>query len=209
LPHPPNASQRPPRPIPEKKASKSSKASAPAKKSEKSDKKDGPKKTLSAFILYGMAERQNIIDQNGGSETVKASEVMKLLGAAWKVVDADTKKKFEDESARDKERFLKQKKEFDETGKFTKTTEEVEADRVREEKAKASKDKDKRKRLAALEEKKAGKVSEKKTEDAEVEAGDAEVEAGAPSATAVEEEVEEDVEEPIKEDEVEDDAGEE
>jgi len=185
------------------KATKSSKTNTPAKskeksaKSEKSEKKDGgPKKPLSAYVLFGMAERQNIIDQNGGTEAVKVSEVMGLVGAAWRVADADTKKKFEDEAVREKERFAKQKKEFDETGKFTKSADEVEADRVRDEKAKASKEKEKRKR----EEKKAEKSSEKVDKETPG------PEDAAPPAE--EEEVEEDAEEPTKEDEVEDaDAG--
>lgn len=132
------------------KASKSSKTSTPAKPKEKPEKKSGgPKKALSAYMLFGAGERQNVIDQNGGADKVAPKEVMSLLGVAWKAADAETRKKYEDAALADKERYARQKAEFDKTGTYTKTPEEIALEQTRAEKLQISKEKAKQKAAAS------------------------------------------------------------
>lgn len=198
------------------KPKKTTKSLTPVKAKEKADKADkaakdkegGPKRPMNAYMHFANAERQNINETNPG---LALKEITPLLGAAWKAADAETKKKYEEAVTADKERYAKQKKEFDETGKFTKTPEEIELDKTRAEKKKASKEKETQKRQAAKQEKKT-ETPEKKSAKTEKSSEEAEDEGGAAPAEEEAEEVEENAEEEeaTKEDEVEDaDAGEE
>jgi hypothetical protein len=52
---------------------------------------NAPKRANSAFILFSQAERANIAATNPG---VPNTDIFKLLGEKWKVVDAETKAKY-------------------------------------------------------------------------------------------------------------------
>ena len=48
----------------------------------------GPQKAKSAYMLFTMAKRAEVVEEFPG---IKASEVMKLLGAKWKELSAEDK----------------------------------------------------------------------------------------------------------------------
>jgi hypothetical protein len=111
------------------------KAVAKAGAKSKGDKADGPKRAVTAFMFvtpragpqhptphtpstrtpnpptphnrhFATANRAGIIAANPG---VSFGEVGKLMGAAWKALDADGKKKYEDLAAKDKARYEAEK----------------------------------------------------------------------------------------------------
>jgi hypothetical protein len=62
---------------------------------------------------------------------VSMCQQSKIIGEKWKALDDEDKKKYQELSGKDKERYEKQKKEFDETGKFTPTS-DIEAKNTEE-----------------------------------------------------------------------------
>ena len=83
----------------------------------KSKDSDGaPKKAQTAYFLYLGEMREKVKKENPDMSMCQQS---KLIAEKWKALTEDDKKKYQDLSAKDKERYEKQKKEFEETGKFT------------------------------------------------------------------------------------------
>jgi hypothetical protein len=71
-----------------------------------------PKRYCSAYILYSNDNRQKIKDAN---PTASATEVMSLLGAAWKAVDEETKAMYEQMSADSRVKYESDMASFKET----------------------------------------------------------------------------------------------
>lgn len=69
-------------------------------------KKDpnAPKRAASAYLLFTNAERENVMKKN---KDVKITEVMKLLGAAWKELSAAKKATWEKKAVKAKETYAK------------------------------------------------------------------------------------------------------
>jgi hypothetical protein len=67
------------------------------KKSKKSKVSDGPKRPLSAFMLFSK-DKRSIIKEN--EPEMKQTEIMKKLGEMWKNISQKEKKKYTDQSAK-------------------------------------------------------------------------------------------------------------
>jgi len=93
----------------DEKKGKKGKKNVKKRKTTKKDP-DAPKKPCTAFVWFSKEQRPKIKEQNP-----KASfgEIGKLLGAAWKEVDADDKKRFEGQAAEDKKRYERENKEYE------------------------------------------------------------------------------------------------
>ena len=103
---------RPPR----KAAAPAKKAKAPAKKKQraadddapagkkKRAKKDpnAPKKALSAFMIFSMDKRAQVLADNPG---IAFTDVAKKIGELWKQATADDKAPYEERARQDKERY--------------------------------------------------------------------------------------------------------
>ena len=76
-------------------------------KSEKEDKKDKNKikKPLGPYILFGKEERPKIV---AAHPELKNKEIMAALGEAWNKLSDSEKKKYQDQAAKDKERYEKE-----------------------------------------------------------------------------------------------------
>jgi len=81
----------------DKKSSKSSK-----KSSKKGKKAEGPKRPVSAYLLFCKAKRDEVLAANKG---ISNTDTIKKLGEMWKAADAATKKPFETAAAADKKRY--------------------------------------------------------------------------------------------------------
>ena len=74
-----------------------------AKEAAKEAKEAGPKKAVSAYFHFMVAERANV--QAANPEAKGAAAIGKLLGEAWKALDEEGKAKFEQLATEDKERY--------------------------------------------------------------------------------------------------------
>ena len=61
-----------------------------------------PKKPLSSFFLFSAEAREALKKEQ---PEIKQTEILKKIGAQWKELDAETKKKWEAKSKADKERY--------------------------------------------------------------------------------------------------------
>lgn len=60
----------------------------------------GPKKPFSAYMLFGKDFREKSVKKD-----TKATDVMRLIGEAWKKISAKDKKKYDDLAEKDKVRY--------------------------------------------------------------------------------------------------------
>lgn len=72
------------------------------KKKKRKKDKNAPKNALSAFMYFSSAHREQIKAENPG---IAFGEVGKALGQKWKEADAEAKAPFEEQAAKDKERY--------------------------------------------------------------------------------------------------------
>ncbi|KAI9342530.1 high mobility group box domain-containing protein, partial [Obelidium mucronatum] len=84
----------------------------------KKAKKDpnAPKGASSSFILYSNAMRNRIKEDE---PSLSMTDISKKIGALWKEVSADEKKKYEDLAAKDKERYKREMAAWEAGGKKT------------------------------------------------------------------------------------------
>ena len=71
-----------------------------------------PSKNKTAYIIFSTEIRSELAtDENG--DKVPFSEVGKLIGQRWKAMDSEDKQIYMDRALEDKERFIREMKEFD------------------------------------------------------------------------------------------------
>ena len=103
-------------------------AGAPKPKESKKEKdakkaaEGGPKKGLTAYFIFLAESREKCKKEFPNASVCEQS---KKIGEWWKNLSDDEKKTYQDKSVKDKERYERQKKEFDETGKFSAEKEEA------------------------------------------------------------------------------------
>jgi len=86
-------------------------------KKEKKDKdKNAPKKGKNAFLIYSTEMRATYKNDHPNA---KPTEITKGLGEMWKNLSSEEKKTYADKQKKDKERYERQLKEYEETGHFT------------------------------------------------------------------------------------------
>jgi len=121
---------------PSEKKEKKPKAAPKEKKKEKGEKgekkrakKDpnAPKRALSGYMFFNAAMRSTVVEQNPDAAP---KDILKLLAEAWKSADAETQEKYKQLAKDDKQRYEKQKAEFDKTGTYTKTEEEKKTGKI-------------------------------------------------------------------------------
>lgn len=83
---------------------------------ESKDQVKGPKKATSAFFFYNQARRKTVKDTVSSLST---TEVAKLIGQEWRSMGEEEKAIYIEQASKDRERYDRQKKEFDETGTWT------------------------------------------------------------------------------------------
>ena len=83
---------------------------------ESKDQVKGPKKPTTAFFLYCQVRRKTVKDT---APTLSTVEVSKLIGQEWRSMSESDKAIYAEQVAKDKERYERQKKEFEETGTWT------------------------------------------------------------------------------------------
>jgi len=91
--------------------SKSSKKKTSGGEKKKKKKKDpnAPKRYLSAYFFFLKDRRADLAKKNPKDSV---TEIARKLGAAWKETSSSDRKKFEDKSAKDKERYEKEIKSY-------------------------------------------------------------------------------------------------
>ena len=72
--------------------------------------KNAPKRTRSAYVLFGNAKREEIKKTNPDASN---TDVMKIISEHWNKLTDEEKKVYESQSAEDKERYLEEKEEYD------------------------------------------------------------------------------------------------
>merc|ERR1719272_1785092 len=86
----------------EKKEPKETKKETKKEKKADDEAPKGPKKPTTAYFAYCAAVRETFKEQH---PEAKVTELAKLMGAAWRELDAEGKAKYEAEAAADKERY--------------------------------------------------------------------------------------------------------
>lgn len=83
-------------------------------KKKKKKKKDpnAPKRNMSAFFLYSNEVRNRIKEDNPG---IKFGDVAKIISKEFKALAGDERAKWDVEAANDKERYLREKAEYEGT----------------------------------------------------------------------------------------------
>lgn len=96
---------------------KSPKRGMPASRGgrQKKVKKEGPKKALTAYMLFSMARREQIVKDRPELRS-NVTEMSKIIGAEWRQMSDDDKAPYQREHERAKERYLREKEEFDQHG---------------------------------------------------------------------------------------------
>jgi len=155
-------------------------AAKKARKSKKSKKDDGKiKRAKSAYIFFGVAVRDTIVKENPNAEN---TDIMGLIGAAWKKVAPKEKTKYEKMAAADKERVEALKAAAADAkgadAKEEETKEEEAAEETKEEEEETKEEEAEEAKEAPAEEAKEAPAEETKEEPAEV-AKEAAVEADA------------------------------
>eukprot|EP00960_Hanusia_phi_P047941 758684-Hanusia_phi.AAC.1 len=69
-----------------------------------------PKRALSAYMLFANEVRADVVKKN---PEMKMTEISKIIGDKWKALSADGKKKFENEAAKLKTEYEKEKAEYE------------------------------------------------------------------------------------------------
>ena len=88
-----------------------------AKRKTKKKKKDpnAPKRPTSAYFFYAGDVRPGIREEN---PDMKITEVMSLIGEKWRELEEEDKKPYEEQAAKDRKRYEKEMKAYNETGSF-------------------------------------------------------------------------------------------
>ena len=91
-------------------------------KKTKKAKKDpnAPKRAMSSFMFYSNEVRGHVSSQN---PSMKLTDVSKEIGRRWKEMDSSEKLKYETLAADDKERYKREKSDFDKIGEGEKKKE--------------------------------------------------------------------------------------
>ena len=94
-------------------------------KKTKKAKKDpnAPKRAMSSFMFYSNEVRGHVSSQN---PSMKLTDVSKEIGRRWKEMDSSEKLKYETLAADDKERYKREKSDFDKIGEGEKKKEDEE-----------------------------------------------------------------------------------
>lgn len=115
-----------------------SKSKSPKKVKEEKDKSSkqqtGPKRAMTAYFYYLAAVREELTKKG-----FKGKEVSSEAAKMWKELQPNEKSKYEDMNAKDKIRYEKEKKDFEEKGyfinqdgeKIVKNKEDKKADKVK------------------------------------------------------------------------------
>ena len=92
-------------------------------KKTKKAKKDpnAPKRAMSSFMFYYNEVRGHVSSQN---PSMKLTDVSKEIGRRWKEMDSSEKLKYETLAADDKERYKREKSDFDKIGEGEKKKED-------------------------------------------------------------------------------------
>lgn len=80
------------------------------------EKSKGPKRPTSVYFFY-TSVRRVIIKET--VPTLSTTEISKIIGAEWKELNDSVKAVYIDMAVRDKERYERQKKQFEETGSWS------------------------------------------------------------------------------------------
>lgn len=91
-----------------------SKNTVPLPKSK--EKSKGPKRPTSVYFFY-TSVRRVIIKET--VPTLSTTEISKIIGAEWKELNDSVKAVYIDMAVRDKERYERPKKQFEETGSWS------------------------------------------------------------------------------------------
>ena len=87
---------------------------AQAEKAKKAKKDpNAPKRAMSSFLFYSNEVRGHVSSQN---PSMKFTDVSKEIGRRWKEMDSSEKLKYETLAADDKERYKREKSDFDKIG---------------------------------------------------------------------------------------------
>jgi len=83
-----------------------------AKKGKAKKAKDpkAPKRTQTAYILFGKVARAKIKEENSG---ISQSDIMKMIGAKWNAMSDEEKKPYHDQASQDKARFESEKASYE------------------------------------------------------------------------------------------------
>ena len=92
----------------------SSKTNTKEKKPRKKKDPNAPKKSLSSYMYFTIETRPQI---KKDFPTLSFGDIAKKLGEMWKSLDAKDKVSYEEKAAKDKERYIDQKKLYDENNK--------------------------------------------------------------------------------------------
>ena len=76
--------------------------------------KDAPKKAMTAFLCYIKENRNALATSN---PKLKSTELITKLSEQWKALDPKGREPYEKLSEKDKERYAKQKREYDDKKK--------------------------------------------------------------------------------------------
>jgi len=87
------------------------------KKKPKRKKKDpnAPKRPTSAYFYFAGDVRPGIREEN---PDMKVTQVMCLIAEKWRELEDEDKKPFEEQAAKDRKRYEKEMKQYNETGAF-------------------------------------------------------------------------------------------
>ena len=102
------------------KSSASSQAAYGKTGRQKKVKKEGPKKALTAYMLFSMARREQIVSEKPELRS-NVTEMSKIIGAEWRQMSAEEKAPYQREHELAKERYLQEKRKFDENGSLSKS----------------------------------------------------------------------------------------
>ena len=95
---------------------------AQAEKAKKAKKDpNAPKRAMSSFLFYSNEVRGHVSSQN---PSMKLTDVSKEIGRRWKEMDSSEKLKYETLAADDKERYKREKSDFDKIGEGEKKKED-------------------------------------------------------------------------------------
>ena len=95
------------------KKAKKTRAVLPGKGRKAKKDPNAPKRAMSSFMFYSNEVRGHVSSQN---PSMKFTDVSKEIGRRWKEMDSSEKLKYETLAADDKERYKREKSDFDKIG---------------------------------------------------------------------------------------------
>ena len=102
------------------KKAKKTRAVLPGKGRKAKKDPNAPKRAMSSFMFYSNEVRGHVSSQN---PSMKLTDVSKEIGRRWKEMDSSEKLKYETLAADDKERYKREKSDFDKIGEGEKKKE--------------------------------------------------------------------------------------